>query len=313
MLRRWLCQADLTLRLTPLDPVLIKSGYATVDGPDMVPVQTYKDGKSVYYFPGTSLKGVLRSRIERIARTLRPGSVCIPYYEGDKQRERIPVESEKRSFGCGHRLKKAENSAQAYAHSCAVCRMFGSLVFGGRFTISDAYPPDDSPPKHEQRDGVGIDRFTGGSASGALFNLVVIVGGSFEARVQMTNFETWQLAALYFLLMDLQDEQIQIGSGRSRGLGRIKGEVTRFQLSYASPTSTLLGLFDLATHEERSTYRLPPWQPCQAIALPESSPRGIRHVHDVSDSWSSMLEPLAPSFDLFLEYQGALRTLPVIA
>ena len=98
MLRRWLCQADLTLRLTPLDPVLIKSGYATVDGPDMVPVQTYKDGKSVYYFPGTSLKGVLRSRIERIARTLRPGSVCIPYYEGDKQRERIPVESEKRSY-----------------------------------------------------------------------------------------------------------------------------------------------------------------------------------------------------------------------
>ena len=82
MLRRWLCQADLTLRLTPLDPVLIKSGYATVDGPDMVPVQTYKDGKSVYYFPGTSLKGVLRSRIERIARTLRPGSVCIPTTRG---------------------------------------------------------------------------------------------------------------------------------------------------------------------------------------------------------------------------------------
>ena len=72
MRRRWLCQADVTVRLTPIDPVLIKSGYATVDGPDMVPVSTYRGGERVYYFPGTSLKGALRSHLERVARTLRP-------------------------------------------------------------------------------------------------------------------------------------------------------------------------------------------------------------------------------------------------
>ena len=34
MLRKWLCQADVTIRLQPIDPILIKSGYATLDGPD---------------------------------------------------------------------------------------------------------------------------------------------------------------------------------------------------------------------------------------------------------------------------------------
>ena len=52
MLRKWLSQADVKITLEPVDPVLIKSGYATIDGEDMVPVSTFKDGKRVYYFPG---------------------------------------------------------------------------------------------------------------------------------------------------------------------------------------------------------------------------------------------------------------------
>ena len=85
MLRKWLCQADVKIVLEPIDPVLIKSGYATMDGPDMVPVSTWRDGESTYYFPGTSLKGVLRSHLERIARTLRPSSVWPPVLQGGRQ------------------------------------------------------------------------------------------------------------------------------------------------------------------------------------------------------------------------------------
>jgi len=36
MLRKWLCQADITVQLQPIDPILIKSGYATHRGPDVV-------------------------------------------------------------------------------------------------------------------------------------------------------------------------------------------------------------------------------------------------------------------------------------
>src|SRR5438552_2815083 len=110
MMRKWLCQADVAVLLEPVDPVLIKSGTATLDGPDMVPVQTLRDGKETYYFPGSSLKGVLRSHFERIARTLREGSVCLPYYDPKKAKD-IPLptdsDAERRSaVGCGFRETK---------------------------------------------------------------------------------------------------------------------------------------------------------------------------------------------------------------
>jgi len=312
MLRKWLCQADVTLRLTPIDPILIKSGYATLSGPDMVPVETLRDGKRVFYFPGSSLKGVLRSHFERIARTLRPGSVCLPYYDPDpKKREQfnVPVAEEQRSFGCGFREAgngRPDTSATAYYESCAACRLFGSLRFAGRFSIGDAYPLPEHQPKPGQRNGVGIDRFTGGTVRGVLFELVVVEGGVFETTIRVTNFELWQLAAVNFLLQDLQDEMITLGSGRSRGLGRVRGEVTRYVLSYIRPQTAVVGLAELATDEERRDYRLFSWSPSEPIPLSNGQPRGLRHEYDLSPNWSSVLQPLAGSLEAFLQWHQPL-------
>jgi CRISPR-associated RAMP protein (TIGR02581 family) len=307
MLRKWLCQADVAIRLKPIDPILIKSGYATLDGPDMVPVRTLRDGEKTYFFPGSSLKGVLRSHFERIARTLRPGSVCLPYYDPDKSDKiSVPVSEERESFGCGYRGAKGESSATAYHQSCAACRMFGSLRFSGRFSIGDAYPPrnpkPDEKPKSGPRNGVGIDRFTGGTVSGVLFDLVVVEGGVFEASIRVSNFELWQLAAVNFLLRDLQDEMITIGSGRSRGLGRVKGEVTRYALSYIRPQTQVAGLAELATADERTTYHLFDWQPPSPISLPEGRSLGLRHEYDLTQVWDERLQPLAGSLEPFLQW-----------
>ena len=205
MLRKWLCQADVTVVLEPVDPILIKSGYATMDGPDMVPVSTFRNGESTYYLPGTSLKGVLRSHMERIARTLRPASVCLPYYDARRKDISVPVSEEKKAYGCGFRSRESQqSSADAYQDSCAACRMFGSLKFGGRFSIGDALPI--KQPSLEARNGVGIDRFTGGTVPKVLFDLQVLVGGQFKAKIRLTNFELWQLAVLNLLLQDLEDE-----------------------------------------------------------------------------------------------------------
>lgn len=71
MLKKWYCQEDLKLKITPIDPILVKSGLAQVTGADMHPVATKRDdGTAAYFLPGTSLKGVFRSHLERIARTL---------------------------------------------------------------------------------------------------------------------------------------------------------------------------------------------------------------------------------------------------
>ena len=235
VLRKLLCQADVAIEIEPVDPVLVKSGYSTLDGPDMVPVSTLRNGKRTYYFPGTSLKGVLRSHFERIARTLRPGTVCLPYYDPNKRTIAVPVESEKESYGCGFRSRDQgrDASSAAYADSCAACRLFGSLKFAGRFSIGDAYPLPNHEPTLEARNGVGIDRFTGGAVRGVLFDLHAVVGGRFATRIRVLNFEIWQLAGLLLLLTDLEDEMIAIGSGRSRGLGRVRAAVTSFRVTYS--------------------------------------------------------------------------------
>jgi CRISPR-associated RAMP protein (TIGR02581 family) len=313
MLRKWLCQADIDVHLEPKDPILIKSGYATLDGPDMVPVSTLRNGDKTYYFPGSSLKGVLRSHFERIARTLRPGSVCLPYYDPKRKGKiSVPVPSEQQSYSCGSRQPaddRPDNSATAYYESCAACRLFGSLRFAGRFSIGDAYPLADRPPKPSNRNGVGIDRFTGGTVHGVLFDLTVVEGGTFAASIRITNFELWQLAAVNLLLQDLQDELIAIGSGRSRGLGRIRGTVQHYSLSYICrnpQVGTVAGLYELATPEERRDYRLFEWQPSEPIALPAGSLRGLRQVYDLTADWSQRLEPLVPGLDAFLQWHQPL-------
>ena len=305
MLRKWLCQADIKIIIEPVDPILIKSGYATVDGTDMVPVSTFKDGNSIYYFPGTSLKGVLRSHLERIARTLHPGSVCIPYYDPDRSMT-IPVAAELDSHGCGYRPSGSTASA-AYADSCAACRLFGSLKFGGRFSISDAYPLSDHGPSIELRNGVGIDRFTGGTVQRVLFDLQVLVGGKFEATLRLINFELWQLAALNLLLLDMADQMIAIGSGRSRGLGRVRITVPSYCLTYVQKVNYLMGLSQLVTTEEQQAYCLHDWMPQNAIALQLSQARGLRQNYDLSANWSETLQTLLPAFEQFLQWHGGPR------
>ncbi len=306
MLRKWLCQADIRLHLEPIDPILIKSGYATLDGPDMVPVSTLRDGKSVYYFPGSSLKGVLRSHFERMARTLKPGSVCLPYYDPKRAGQlNIPDPSEAESYGCGFRSAsngRPDNSATAYHEACAACRLFGSLRFAGRFSISDAYPLPDKLPKTGPRTGVGIDRFTGGTVPGVLFDLVVVEGGVFETALRLLNFELWQLAAVNFLLQDLAEGMIAIGSGRSRGLGRVRADVKEYVLSYIQAQASVVGLAELASPQERQQYRLLEWQPAEPIVLRNGTRSGLRHRYDLTADWLTRLQPLTESLDAFLAW-----------
>lgn len=315
MMRKWLCQLDVSVHLEPVDPVLIKSGYATLDGPDMVPVQTLRDGKETYYFPGTSLKGVLRSHFERIARTLKEGSVCLPYYDPKKKKDiPLPVDSaaeQAAAVGCGFRTTEIDTTSAIYSESCAACRLFGSLRFGGRFSIGDAYPITESKPVLSRRDGVGIDRYTGGAVSGVKFDLAVLEGGTFVTHLRVVNFELWQLAAVNFLLLDLKDEMLSIGSGRSRGLGRVKCSVRSYTLTYLRPSDNLQGLCELASKPEQQQYGLHSASLTDPIALPEPRREGLRHVYDLTTDWTNRLQPLAGSLEAFLAVHGGPKgTIP---
>jgi hypothetical protein len=194
--------------------------------------------------------------------------------------------------------------------------MFGSLKFGGRFSIGDAYPLEGAEhpaPRLEQRNGVGIDRFTGGTVPGLLFDLQVLVGGTFEARARLENFELWQLAALNFLLRDLCEELVPLGSGRSRGLGRVRGQVTDYRVTYLRAMKYLEGIATLVTQEEGGEYGLHDWKPQPPVELPAPRQLGLRLEYVLSGDWERRLGGLAESFAAFLEAHGGPTKRPAVA
>lgn len=237
MLKKLVNEAFFTLRITTTGPLLVKSGGATLSGPDMTPVRTYRNGKQELFIPGSSLKGVFRSHIEKIVCSLKPRVVCYPFSgKDDKEVDLTQRRSDYRD-SCGQimndlakknddmRTKLDLQTDFVYQHSCPTCRLFGSTGFIGRIAIGDAYLDTDGFT--EFRDGVGIDRMTGGASHGAKFELEVVGSNVvFETDVHLRNFEIWQLGMLFVVLQDLEDELIHIGSGRSRGLGKVTAQIS---------------------------------------------------------------------------------------
>lgn len=229
MFKQLVNECVIDLRIKVEGPVLIKSGLAQISGPDMAWVKVLRNGKPEVYLPGSSLKGVLRSHAERIARTLNSESACDPF--GGKN---DPRRSCGACFDARKESKKDTDNQTAYKEACLICKLFGCTWFASRLATADAYA-DGTPPEPMQRDGVGIDRFSGGAAHGAKFELEVITEGAFSTTLHLRNFELWQLALLGFVLRDLNDGLIRIGTGRSRGLGQVRGEIAQVRVDFLGP------------------------------------------------------------------------------
>ncbi|MFY9554675.1 MAG: CRISPR-associated RAMP protein Csx7, partial [Blastocatellia bacterium] len=239
MLKKLINECSVELRLHTVDPILVKSGMATVSGPNMAFVETYRNGHREPYLPGSSLKGVIRSHAERIARTLKSPSACEPFLNDDIKAALKRRSDRAQTLWCGEKLRIREKQLDeqvdnriAYKDSCPACRLFGSTYYVGRFSVSDAYLVPGSHAYKQQRDGVGIDRYTGGASKRAKFDLEVLTDAIFKCTIKIRNFELWQLGWLAYVIQDLKDELIHIGSGKSRGLGRVRGEVESAVVSY---------------------------------------------------------------------------------
>ena len=220
-------------------PLLIKSGMERIEDPDMFPVRTFRirngKGEEEVFIPGSSLKGVIRSHSERITRTLRQGkeAACCNPFEKAKKNINEP------DFACSsyfeeykHKKKiKKLNGIEAYRQSCLICRLFGSTESASRLIVRDAYLKDGCNVKSETRTGVGIDRFTGGVASGP-FSLEVATNAEFGTQLYIRNFELWQLGLLAYVFKDFKDGIIPVGYGKSRGFGKVSGMVDKVELRY---------------------------------------------------------------------------------
>ncbi len=313
MLKKIINSAKIKLDIIPIDPLLIKSGQANVGGVDMAFVRTYRSGENEEPFiPGSSIKGMIRAYAEKICRSLRddPVPVCLPYLDPKNK----ALKSEERQYACGLRFVKLKRdrkldsipSPDVYRLSCPACRLFGSHGFAGRLATSDGYLSDrfkeQGKAVFEIRDGVAIDRLTGGTAGGAKYDLEVLTRGEFSTSLDIRNFELWQLGLIALVLRDMEAELVRIGFGKSRGLGSFRAEITSFTVSYYHRNpEKLSGLFALSSQKDRQSYGFLPEPDGDGIPLPATEPVGLRYEHDLTDTWKTALEPTVSDLVRFIE------------
>ncbi len=240
MLKQLVNECLITLQIEPDGPILIKSGIETVSGPDMAFVRVWRNGDEEIYLPGSSLKGVMRSHAERIARTLQPTAACNPF---------APANSPGAFCGSIFDQRKKQNALPdpqdqadqvnrlVYRESCPICKLFGSTWFAGRLATADACAecPRRDP---SERDGVVLTRHTGRRGAGkSEFDLEVITAGVFVTTLHCATSSSGRLSMLGFLLEDLRDGLIRIGAAKSRGLGKVRGKMRQVQLHFLGPQS----------------------------------------------------------------------------
>ncbi|MCL0102451.1 RAMP superfamily CRISPR-associated protein, partial [Dehalococcoidia bacterium] len=236
MLKKILNEARITFYIEATGPLLIKDGETDEErkerkereerggrrgtSPDM---RFVVDASDKIFIPGSSLRGVWRSWCEKIARTISDGKplACDPF---DDNNGSINI-------SCSKILEK-EQPSEVYRLSCPICKLFGNTSQASRLRISDAYGPPVDREKLPVRDGIGIDRFTGGASSGAKFRYQYLIGETFKTEVQIRNFELWQLGLLGYLFRDFKEELVPIGFGKTRGLGKVKGTVKEAELTF---------------------------------------------------------------------------------
>lgn len=181
---------------------------AAVDNP------VIKDSRGYPIIPGSSLKGVLRSEMERLLRGLdikacKPDSK--PYPEG---------------------LCKS-------GKECTVCLLFGGREYAGSIRIRDATA---TTQRTTLRDGVSIDRKSRKAAKGRYYDIEVVPSGvEFNGEIVIENpklvatnpeskeFEYAKLGAFLSLVRFFNVTGRSLGGAVSRGFGEVMLVPTRIR------------------------------------------------------------------------------------
>jgi CRISPR-associated RAMP protein (TIGR02581 family) len=243
MFKQLLNECVIELEVIPRAPLLIKgpdvekdSSHKDSEEPDMEFI-TISQKNHEYYIPGGSIKGVMRSHGEKIARSLAPEfGCCNPFWTYRVEGKDSSIDDIlKDEISCSDKLeiisrKKQLPGPEVYRLSCPICRLFGNTSLGSRFAVKDAYLS--SNPRIGKRDGIAIDRFTGATKAGAKFIYQILENGNFDTKIRIRNFELWQLGLMSYILKDMREQRIRIGYGKRRGLGKIFGNVKKLEISY---------------------------------------------------------------------------------
>jgi CRISPR-associated RAMP protein (TIGR02581 family) len=230
---------------------------------------------------GSSLRGAIRARAERIARTLadlrHPGGmtflVCDPLVRDISQP----------NVSCATRLEAQKHGQDGEVDEkdlCLACRLFGSSQLGSRLWIRDA-AWQGNDVNWNLRDFLAIDRFTGGGQDGAKFDAAGLVQPCFQSSLVLHSPESWELGWLALVLRDLADGFIPLGFGSAKGFGAVKMDHVKWEIGWINEENSLV----------KKAHPLPPKDTRQSgvytVFSADVSPTGWKpeSLADLLDDW----------------------------
>jgi CRISPR-associated RAMP protein (TIGR02581 family) len=184
--------------------------------------------------PGSSLRGALRNRCERLADALLPGQICFLYDpDGVRQVDCVSVKPELLRDKSGDLLADKELWARLSNYLCPSCRLFGaSAYWASKVRIPDL--PMIAPAAAEQatevRHGVGIHRDTQTTAPRIKYDQEVVTANArFKLDIIVENPDDDDLSLLALGLADLAAGRMTLGGNTTRGLGGCRIEAGQVQ------------------------------------------------------------------------------------
>lgn len=204
--------------------------------------------------PGSSMRGSLRSLLERMLLSLRlpsPVNPCVLFAEPDAIKglfaePAAPGAPDPDAPICAASNKlflklSAEEQDRMIARDkvvlCDICQLFGSAVMAGRLKTLDATPSvaAGTAPVFTVRHGVGINRDTQTAQEHIKYEFEVAEKGpAYSFRLILENATHRDFALLYILLMEMK-QGFAVGGKKNQGLGQMK--LASYSVSYFDPDS----------------------------------------------------------------------------
>ncbi len=170
--------------------------------------------------PAKSFRGVLRSRGEKILRTLLDLDEAQWQCKEIQQwvHHRIACRPEIARLAC-RPLRRAEDKDE---HLCLACQVFGAPGWRSPLALSD-FVPEEGACEIQTQEMLAVDRFTGGGREGAKYNARAVIDPLFQGRIALdrNRAPSFALGLLALVLRDLKEGELSFGWGSAgKGYGR---------------------------------------------------------------------------------------------
>lgn len=184
---------------------------------------------------GGSIKGAIRSRAEKILRTLelhacdptenqvesKSASCAIKLINTNRLGALSVISTDDEPKNTS-RLKKRHEYIEL--ESCRICRLFGNSYLASRIQFDDSPLIQARDEDTKRLDSVALNRFTSGPKKSALFNFKPYVRGEFVINMEAQDLDGFEKSLLLFIIRDLKEDEMPIlfGFGKTKGFGHVQ-------------------------------------------------------------------------------------------